>query len=326
LIRNCYIHDMGTDGIEVSNHSDNVTIEYCRLTNNGTHGIMTRVSPSGEGPGNVIEAPNNLIIRYNIINDNLENGIAFQNNRNYVQTADIYGNLIYNNGTNGGYGSSYIDLYIISSQDFTWSGSTFNIYNNTFYSTRAPGGGGYRGIVAFGWDAGSLSGCTVNFKNNIIYSGAANTFNVVDVKGATVNHSNNLYYNAGSATATHYRSASTDYDRNGGATDITNWEATAQKTDPAFSGGTLPTGFSGTYGSNMVPNTDYFQLTVDSPAKDTGATLASYTGAINGAGLATPIVRPLGDAFDIGAYEYGTVAQSGGSAGSGFKIQGVTIR
>ncbi len=75
----------------------------------------------------------------------------------------------------------------------------------------------------------------------------------------------------------------------------------------------------------MVPNTDYFQLTVDSPAKDAGATLASYTGSINGAGLTTPIVRPIGAAFDIGAYEYGTVAQSGGSAGSGFKMQGASI-
>ena len=118
--------------------------------------------------------------------------------------------------------------------------------------------------------------------------------------------------------------ASTDYT----SADIATWvgDSSTQTASPAFSGGTLPTGFSGTYGTNMVPNTDYFQLTVDSPAKDTGATLASYTGAINGAGLATPIVRPLGAAFDIGAYEYGTVAQSGGSAACGFFFQGVTIR
>ncbi len=107
---------------------------------------------------------------------------------------------------------------------------------------------------------------------------------------------------------------------------MTHWEASAKASVPSFIGGTLPTGFSGTYGSNMVPDTDYFQLTVDSPAKDAGATLEGYTGAINGAGLTTPIVRPLGDAFDIGAYEYGTVAQSGGSAGQGFFLQGVTIR
>ena len=77
----------------------------------------------------------------------------------------------------------------------------------------------------------------------------------------------------------------------------------------------------------MVPNTTYFALGSASPAVNAGATLGSpYNGCINGAGLTTPIVRPLGAAFDIGAYEYGTVAQSGGSAGSGFKIQGVTIR
>jgi hypothetical protein len=88
------------------------------------------------------------------------------------------------------------------------------------------------------------------------------------------------------------------------ATLQSTWETTAQITNPNFAGGTLPTGFTGTYGTNMVPNTNYFAIT-SGDAINNGATLGSpYNGCINGAGLATPITRPQGAAYDIGAYEY----------------------
>jgi len=89
------------------------------------------------------------------------------------------------------------------------------------------------------------------------------------------------------------------------ATLQSTWEPTAQITNPNFTRGTLPTGFTGTYGTNMVPNTDYFKLAAGSPAIDVGMSLsAPYNGAINGAGLAAPILRPQGAGYDIGAYEY----------------------
>ena len=54
----------------------------------------------------------------------------------------------------------------------------------------------------------------------------------------------------------------------------------------------------------MVPNTNYFSIT-SGDALNNGASLGSpYTGCINGAGSATPITRPQGGAYDIGAYEY----------------------
>jgi hypothetical protein len=82
------------------------------------------------------------------------------------------------------------------------------------------------------------------------------------------------------------------------------WETTAQITNPNFTGGTLPTGFTGTYGINMVPNTNYFSI-ISGDALNNGATLGSpYNGSINRAGLATPFTRPQGAAYDIGAYEY----------------------
>lgn len=81
------------------------------------------------------------------------------------------------------------------------------------------------------------------------------------------------------------------------------YETTSQVTDPTFAGGDLPTGFSGTYGSNMVPNTTYFSLQAGSPALNNGAVLASpYNKAINNAGTDSTYTR--GTAWDIGAYEY----------------------
>ena len=86
----------------------------------------------------------------------------------------------------------------------------------------------------------------------------------------------------------------------------TTWEPSAKNMDPTFTGGTVPTAFTGTYGSNMAPNTNYFAIT-SGDALDNGVTLGSpYNGGINGAGLATPITRPQGAAYDIGAYEYTT--------------------
>lgn len=81
-----------------------------------------------------------------------------------------------------------------------------------------------------------------------------------------------------------------------------SWDANAQTTNPTFTGGDLPTGFSGTYGTDMVPNTTYFAIT-SGDALGNGAVLASdYNKAINYAGTDSTYTR--GTAWDIGAYEY----------------------
>jgi len=292
-VRNCVCHDVGEVSAEVCLHNKNNTHDVIWEYNtvyNSVGGGAAGASVEGDGG-----TPYNITFRYNIFYNN-DIGIAWQNRRNEDMSTNVYGNIFYNNGVTAGY------------EDIRLPGnSTINIYNNTIYNTRELSHGA---IYASG------SGGTINLRNNAIYTTQA--YGIYD-SGGYLTHSDNLVYRA-SGNAVY------DVDTSYTSAQVATWDNTAIGTDPAFTGGTLPTGFSGTYGSNMVPNTDYFQLTVDSPAKDTGATLASYTGAINGAGLTTPIVRPLGAAFDIGAYEYGTVAQSGGSAGSGFKIQGVTIR
>lgn len=81
-----------------------------------------------------------------------------------------------------------------------------------------------------------------------------------------------------------------------------SYDTNARSTDPSFTGGTLPTGFSGTYGTDMVPNTTYFSIT-SGDALGNGAVLTStYNKAINYAGTSSTYNR--GTAWDIGAYEY----------------------
>ncbi len=61
----------------------------------------------------------------------------------------------------------------------------------------------------------------------------------------------------------------------------------------------LPTGFTGTYGVDMEPNTDGLSLGAASACIGTGASLGSpYNSSIN------TISRTSGSGWDIGAYEY----------------------
>ena len=314
LIHNCTIYDTGksADGqarfnIEVVNDSRDVTVEFCNLYNSSKHGFYYRVSPTGE----VTNPPSGGIFRYNLVYNNGESGIVTNNSEGLSgMTLDVYNNIFYNN--------TVWNIEIDDGQSDSYPSGVFNFYNNTFLNTASSTSYGDISIGPYNMiDVVP----TVNFKNNIVSVG--NIRPIFDRVSGIATRTNNLLYRS-SGTVLARVGASTDYTSG----DIATWvgDSSTQTTDPTFTAGTLPTSFSGTYGSNMVPNTDYFQLTVDSPAKDTGATLEGYTGSINGAGLTTPIVRPIGSAFDIGAYEYGTVAQSGGSAGSGFKMQGVTIR
>jgi hypothetical protein len=308
IIRNCSGHHAGLDGddwgdgLYIVNGVENVIVEYSSFYSND-RGITVGNSSDG-----YTGDPVGVKIRYNLSYNNLTRGIGCQSGtaeNGVTGTIDIYGNVIYGNGTNG------------ISMGGLFNTSTINIYNNTVYSSSTAG----YALLLYNV---SGTGTPFNIKNNIFVADNfyLMKFNTV-ADEALVSHSNNLLYRITGSTNQWYIINDVAFTA---ANVKDTWDDTSQNTAPAFSGGTLPTGFSGTYGSNMVPNTDYFQLTVDSPAKDAGATLASYTGAINGAGLATPIVRPLGAAYDIGAYEYGTVAQSGGSAACGFFFQGVTIR
>jgi hypothetical protein len=292
LIRNCTIHDAAHwggndwgDGISVTNDSDNVTVEYTTIYN-AFRGLCVATSTVNTG------SPNNLAVRYNIIHDNIVAGISFVCPSGITGNGSFYGNLIFNNGKPWQYNYS---AEIIISGRHDYSTSVFNFYNNTIYSTTSTATGDKCAVSVSQMEP--VVGTPVfNFRNNIIYSGnypaIKDPFNILT-------HSNNLVYRASGASHEHINNG-TSYTRAG----VLKWEHSAKNTNPYFVGGTLPTGFTGTYGIDIVPNSDFFAIT-SGDALNNGATLGSpYDAGINGAGLATPFTRPQGAAYDIGAYEY----------------------
>ncbi|HSA07652.1 MAG TPA: right-handed parallel beta-helix repeat-containing protein [Candidatus Gastranaerophilales bacterium] len=293
LIRNCTIYDTGkcTDGyarhnIEVVNDSRNVTVEFCNLYNSPTQGFYYRVSPNYEG--NVANPPSGGIFRYNIVH-NCGEGITTNNQRGLSgMTLDVYGNIFYNNKS--------WNITIGDGQSDSYPSGVFKFYNNTFLNTTASLAYGDISIAQYNM-IGTVP--TVYFVNNIVSVG--NSTPIYDRRGAIATRTNNLLYRSSGTTLAYV--SGTSYTSANIATWVGN--SSTKTTDPAFTGGTPPTYFTGTYGSNMVPNTTYFALGSASPAVNAGTTLGSpYNGFINGAGLATPITRPQGASSDIGAYEY----------------------
>ncbi|HBG05929.1 MAG: hypothetical protein A2075_04025 [Geobacteraceae bacterium GWC2_58_44] len=291
LIRNCVIHDTAHwggnawgDGIYFVNDSDNVTIEFNSIYD-CFRGLNLGTSTTYTG------SPNNATIRYNIIRNSTFAGIVINPSSGISGDASFYGNILYNNGKywSGNY-SSEIDI----AGRNNYNSSVFNFYNNTIYSTASTASDKRNvSISLFERLAGTP---TINFRNNIVYSGSytpiRDPFNLLK-------HSNNLIYRSSSALDEHVNSG-TSYNRAG----VLIWEPTARNTDPKFVGGILPTGFRGTYGRDLQPNSDYFAITTGD-AVGGGTSLASpYDSSINGAGLAVPITRPMGGAYDIGAYQH----------------------
>ena len=244
-----------------------------------------RQSPLFDGTAD--GAPQGLVIRNNIIYNNAVGFTTQTGQSTYPFTAEIYNNLFYGNNAFS---------INVSSSDFQ-PGSDFKIYNNSCFHTGAqpPNNTLYGAISVFPY-SGSTEYPAVDVRNNLIVCDTRAAFS--DSRGIST-YSNNLLFRLNGPTTTHVIHDGTSYNRAA----VLTWDATAQNTDPLFTAGTLPTGFTGTYGVDMVPNTDYF-ATPSGDALDNGVTLpAPFTGCINGAGLAVPITRPQGIGFDIGAYE-----------------------
>jgi hypothetical protein len=293
-IKNCTIYNAGIFdtpttntfgyGITVVNDSRNVTIEYCNIFNNSASGIWVRTAATYEG--NDVGAPTNLTVRYNNIHNNWIHGIGLLDIRGETITGSFYGNIIYNNGKTWKY--NYASDISIGGGEYAQS--VLNFYNNTIYSTTNQCSPAYG--VAVAQFSSKITGTAVfNFRNNIVYTG---NYTPIYDHYNWLKHSNNLVYRSSGASDTHVNSNGTSYNRTG----IKTWEASVKNSDPGFVGGTLPTGF------NLLPNSNYFAIN-SGDALDNGATLGSpYNGCINGAGLAVPVTRPQGPAYDIGAYEY----------------------
>lgn len=272
-------------GILVKNHAERIIIEY-----NYVHGASNAINVDHTYSN--ADTPDDITIRYNILTGGSSSGILVSNNP--ITNFYIYGNLIFENTKQG-----------INFESNRSGASSAYVYNNTFYQNDL-------GEIWVKSASGSFS--TLEIKNNIFYAKTGQlAYNDDDSTSET--HNNNLYY-----------IASGNVVGNGGSSyttaTVTNWEATAQSSNPNFSGGALPSGFDGTYGSDLVPNETYF-LIETGDAVGGGADLGGspYYGAINITGTDSEDTRDTLTPWDIGAYESGMAVPPPTRSG----ITGVTI-
>lgn len=290
LVRMNTVYNCTVEGIYVKDDADNVTIEYNSIFNN-SHGIHLEES---EYAGD--QWIDNFTARYNIIFGNVNAGIDFVP-RGYIIDADIYSNLIYNNGIGGTFYGFGIH---IPAADY--GGSKINIYNNTIAQISMSSVDWTRGqaisVGLYGSNA-MPKNLTLSFYNNIVYAHQT-PYQAIYVNCEDLKSANNLIYSdsiphLGEETI---RIMSTTYSNNEGII----WDASSKYTKPNFVGGTLPTRFMETYGGFIIPETDYFAIT-SGDALSNGITLGSpYDGCINWTGGSGIACRPEG-AYDIGAYE-----------------------
>jgi hypothetical protein len=292
----------GYPALALNNDSDNITIEY-NILYNSAFGIDIRNSSDDCG---AVGSPNDFIIRYNAIYSN-DIGINIRNACDQNMTGDFYGNLIFNSGNGTDYG---FDVEI--SGDDNYQSGVFNFYNNTIYNTENNATELRYGFV-IGPFSNAPSNLTVNLKNNIFYTD--DFVAIYDRNTLIGTHNNNLIYRSDSHENVHVNIAGTTYDRDDTASDLTNWEATAQKEDPAVI--TTP-----------VNSWDDLALQPTSPAKNNGADLGSpYDKGIDTDDTAWPPTMILQDdhsSWEIGAFIFresegvpygGVIGIAGGGAG-----------
>jgi hypothetical protein len=283
LVRGCEIYATGQDpsyagsALAAKNHIVNAVFEYNTIRD-PERGPGLGISTHTAG----FTGPEGLVIRYNIVTNSPHTGIYIQSPGN--KSIEIYGNLIAN--------STYDGLTFAGSLADSLSA---RVYNNTFYQNYEPEWGSEIRVHATG---ATIS--TLEVRNNIIYSDS-NSRCLIDDAGSITNHSNNVYYRPGGGTLVIANGNSYT------ASDVASWEPTALGDDPLLENPSAPpSGFIGTLGIDIKPDSDGLSLTADSPARDAGATLdVAYASSINS------VTRPSGAGWDIGAYELEPLALHG---------------
>ncbi len=280
IIRGCDISNTGQDpistgnGIAIKNHSIGTIVEYNYIHNTAGGGVSITTHSDTSFVG-----PENATVRYNIVRECGGRNASCGVNLDYIgdKSADIYGNLFIRNG------NSALRFF-----DRLRDKVSVRFYNNTCYQNNQLAGN--REIMVQ-CDSADIEDITIT--NNIICADSG-IIPLIDDGGNITAHSNNLFYRLGGGTLVKVNG--TNYT----ASDITTWETTALTDDPLFyNPADLPSGFIGTPGVDIKPNTDGFTLQESSPAKDNGADLGTdFNGSINS------ITRPYGNGWDIGAYEY----------------------
>jgi hypothetical protein len=274
LVRQCEAFNTGQDpdygagaGLLIKGYVQDATLEYNYSHNTqGAPAFFNSNETNHFGVGIV-----NAHLRYNLLTDAGSTGaIRLYSNSSGSDPKDlkIYGNVIFSSSNNGG----------LRIENDTGNTVSLLIYNNTFYN--AP-------VVILN---NAATWTALEFKNNLCYSNGAAP--LTDQYGKITAHSNNLF----NGTSTLVSSGGTNYS----SANLTTWEPSVLSSVPNFkSAVSLPTGFSGVYGSTLAPAPDGLSVLAGSPAIDSGVTLLSpYNSSVNS------LARPSGSSFDRGAYEY----------------------
>jgi hypothetical protein len=287
LVRGNEVYATGQDpdyagsALPMKNHVLDAVLEYNHV-HDTTRGAGISLSSHTED----FRGPQNAVIRHNIVQNCAQMGLLF--NVKGSVSADIYGNLIRENVYQG---IRFMDV---------GGDVSLRIYNNTLIHNYEPT-----------WSheilihTGTANVVLLEVKNNLLLA-RPETLPIQDEEGSITDHAHNLYYRtSGGALA---RAEGVNYTE----ADLQTWEPTALSAEPLLVDiSNPPTGFIGTLGADLRPNTDGLNLTETSPARNSGVALAAdYDTSINS------IPRPSGTNWDIGAYEYneGTAQPDAGIA------------
>lgn len=305
-ITNNEIYDIGGHGILLRYGMSNVLV-----ANNIAHDCGPNPSPyQGDGiftatGGNDTAVPTTVTISNNTFYDFAEKGCLIIGG---LKNSVIERNYCYDDDLQNGFGFAvggsetgiavddvtFRNNLIVFSNASKWGGlirmvldgggvSDVKYYNNTLIGTSEE--------RVFNINGGAWSITDLYIINNIIFGSSQYYIYLGSTISGTFESNYNLFY--GGAASPFYHS--------GTAKTLSTWQSNpgqdnnSQQTDPLFQGNN--------------------KLTFNSPAKDTGLTIASFSTDYDG------VSRPKGSAWDIGAYEYVSSDIIPPSAPSGLSVQ-----
>ncbi len=274
----------GPDGFQIG---DGVSVYNNTIKVSKTTAYTSKQHPDSiQTIGNYVKIYNNEFINIG------DSGLDITANTHDVR---IYNNIFRIIEANDSY-PEFFRLYVGSGNAGATDIANIKIFNNTFVDN-VGGWGAYPAPIRFGSFAGANPTASVEIKNNIFYNiggGSTPLLNVDASTGFTANSfafSNNVYYNSSGAPTITYRG--TPYTIANWINPTTGIDRTGKSGQPLFQG-YPPSGL----GNN-------FQLqSGDNVAQNAGVNLSAYF-TTDKAGN----TRPATGAWDIGAYEYGGVAQ-----------------
>ncbi len=273
-IVNCSVHDIGRSAIvlypsdDPSSRIGNIVVRGCEVYN------------TGQDPG--YDEGHGIVVKGWVYNSTIENNYIHN-----VNSSAIFVSGPENDGNQRSADNVVVRNNILTTQDnngiirlYKKGSKNLNIYGNIIFDNSSTGG------LNLGGNSGTLDLLVYNntFYNTFVDLGShSSSVNTFEFKNNIIQYSSNQLRNSGAI-----RSQSNNL---------------LVSSNPGFKNpSNKPTGFVGQYGVDLRPNADGLSL-ISGNGINGGAALANaYSGSINS------VPRPQGPAWDIGAYEFSSVA------------------